>query len=428
LFGKIGQIFKILGETRRNEGSSYIINLIATNLSQVVSFATLFFLLPVLSNHLSSSDFIEFTLVQTFLSAVSLFDMGLGLGLLSEFAKKEKDSGNIIGSSLQGLFLFLLLCFIFLYLFLLYWIEAPKSLISIYLLGFVVLVLNVFISIFESYIHSNEKYFITKISRIIKNLLEFGAIMYFLENLAVASIILILLIGSTLYLSFLYLLVFKIFRITISFNIYDFLKYCKNSLWIYLMAFSGFLVLQIQLFVLKLQLDLKTFTLYIFIYKFFEVFRTFISSFNVILIPRVAGKYQALKFSEIRNLYFRSITRMIVVLVLAFFILNTFGISFFSWWSQYRKEQFLPLFVIYMIYSFFLLLDNVTVHFLTAIGSAKFPTLVSLLQGFLVLICSYNIPYKFGINGVIVASLLLLLLTSLSYNSYYLLNRRLSAV
>lgn len=340
MFGKIGQSFKFLCETRENEGSRYFLNLIATNLSQLVSFFTLFFLLPVLNNHLSSSDFIDFTLVQTFFSAVSLFDMGLGLGLISEFKKNQKDSGNIIGSSLQGLFLFLLVCFLFLYLFLLYWTEGQKSLMSVYLLGFLVLVLNVFISIFESYIHSSEKYFITKVSRIIKNIFEFGAIMYFLDYLSVASIILIYLIGSALYLIFLHFLVHKIFRNSISFSLYDFLKYCRNSFWIYLMALSGFLVLQIQLFVLKLHLDLKTITLYIFVYKFFEVFRTFISSFNVILIPRIAGKYQSFKFSEIRILYFRSIAKMIVVLVLAFLSLILLGLVSSAGGLSIEKSSF----------------------------------------------------------------------------------------
>ena len=79
------------------------------------------------------------------------------------------------------------------------------------------------------------------------------------------------------------------------------------------------------------------------------------------------------------------------------------------------------LFKLYLIFTSFIILDNVSVVFLTALKLNKVPTLVSIGQGALGILLSIILLHYIGYIGIIVGFLISFFLTNLFFNLYYLL-------
>jgi O-antigen/teichoic acid export membrane protein len=156
--------------------------------------------------------------------------------------------------------------------------------------------------------------------------------------------------------------------------------------------------------------------------RFFEIIRFAVSNFTLVLQPIIVDS-EVNNPSKVKHLYITSIVRVVLLLIGVFLIFNQWGYEIFMWWSKHRYVFDKSLFQLFLLYTILILIDNVSALFLSALKLNKTPTLISLVQGCLVVLAPVLFYETYGLFGVIAASCVALLLTNFIFNPVYLWKR-----
>jgi O-antigen/teichoic acid export membrane protein len=162
-------------------------------------------------------------------------------------------------------------------------------------------------------------------------------------------------------------------------------------------------------------------TIFLLVFKFFEIVRTAMTNFTQILFPAISHMQAKGEWNELLLTFKRVFTRVLLFSLVVFVGMLTVGEDFFRWWSRYDTPESNMLFRVYALYVFFLVIDHVAVVFLLGLKFNRLPSIVSTVQSFLAVLLTIYCIERVGLSGAVWASLLLFGATSLIFNPLYLL-------
>lgn len=109
--------------------------------------------------------------------------------------------------------------------------------------------------------------------------------------------------------------------------------------------------------------------------------------------------------------------------MILFGVLFTLGEDIFSFWTKGHFIFDSRLFYFFLLYIILILIDNVSALFLSALKLNRLTTIVSIIQGLLVLVLTTLTVGQYGLIGVVLSSILALCMTSLFFNPIYLVRK-----
>jgi O-antigen/teichoic acid export membrane protein len=183
------------------------------------------------------------------------------------------------------------------------------------------------------------------------------------------------------------------------------------------------LVFNTQIYILNKNLEVQELSKFIFFAKIFEIARTSIANFTTVLVPKIIKTEYEESTNSLIVLYKNSLKRVAVLLCLVGLFLMIFGRDLFMVWTKYQIQFDSNLFYLFLVYNILILIDNVSALYLSALKFNKLPTIVSILQGSIVVFSSFLLAGRYGIIGVIFSSIAALVLTNLFFNPFYLLKK-----
>lgn len=405
----------------------YIANVGATFMSQLFSALSVLYLTPRLFSALGQVDFALYGVILNAIVFGGIMDLGMNIGMLRRLIH-EREKTNALFSSLfiTYILFFILLCIGTLIL------QAvfPKIFSGIapgyvYVLIFLV-IQNIIAALLDVMIQSSQKIFKAKIIRIIKTIAEFCCILMSLSSGSLEQILLILVVINFLYILSLYIYAhYEIhFKLSIAdFNVQTVFSHVRYSFWYFLTTLSGVLVFNSQVFILNQFAGSALLAEFVVFTRFFEIIRTSVSNFTVVLFPTIVTQERDHDKKKVLSLFRSAFSRTAIILSIIFVILFVFGENFFVFWTKKQFNFDSKLFILFLVFTMLILLDNVSALFLSALKMNRLTTVVSLVQGLLVLLLTALTVTHYGLVGVVLSSIIALCLTSLLFNPVYLINR-----
>jgi Na+-driven multidrug efflux pump len=122
-------------------------------------------------------------------------------------------------------------------------------------------------------------------------------------------------------------------------------------------------------------------------------------------------------------MFISAFSRTTIILFVIFILLFIFGEDVFVFWTKNQVHFNSKLFILFLVFTVLILLDNVSALFLSALKMNRLTTVVSLVQGVLVLLLTALTVNHYGLVGVVLSSILALCLTSLLFNPVHLINQ-----
>lgn len=405
----------------------YLLNLGSTFLSQGTTAIVLLLLTPVLVKNLGESGFSVYGVLLNLVLVASIFDFGLNTGLVHRLIQEPHQRNVLLNAVFFFYLVILFLVFpIFYFLFRVDWVAFQGEQWRVALILASIVAQNMLAMFFEAIFQSVNKVFISKWIRVFKTVVE-AVLFYWLS--VKGSFELLLLVSAGV--NFIYILFLFIFsRRMVPFSIHW--KYfsprtlrsqLSYSFWYFQSMLATVIAYNIQILLLSHFLTPVQMTIFILVFRFFEVFRTGLTNFTFVLFPSISAM-QALKdWAGIRNQFQRVFFRIFILSLVVFAMLLWKGDELFSWWSKYNTEESKALFQVYAFYVFLLVIDHVSVVFLAALKYNRTPSIVSTIQSTASLFLTAVLLQPLGLQGAIWGSLIAFGLTSLIFNPTYLLYR-----
>jgi O-antigen/teichoic acid export membrane protein len=405
----------------------YLSNLSATFVSQAVSALSILFLTPVFLKMLGAEQFGRYGVLLNVILLSSVFDFGLNMGLLRKLIhQKEKSSWVINAMFFFFIFVFILSIPLFYFL---YRSEILKSdgrfLNTAFFTGLIV-IQNIVAVFFDIIIQSANKIFIGKLIRISKTVIEFVVLFFVAAKGSVSLLLLATAVINFFYIAALFLyskkeinykLSWSLFRIAI---LWDHIKY---SFWYFQNTLASVLVYNAQVILISSFVDSASTAKYLLVIRFFDVIRTGLANFTMVLFPSLSMLQAQANWKQLRKMFLQVLLRVTIMVLFVFSLVLTVGEKLFTTWSSYDDHVIIRLFQLYSVFLALLVIDHVPTVFLSALKFNKYPSIVGTIQGLLALfLCVYLLPV-YGIVGAIYASLIALLCTNLFFNPIYLFNK-----
>jgi O-antigen/teichoic acid export membrane protein len=195
----------------------------------------------------------------------------------------------------------------------------------------------------------------------------------------------------------------------------------RYSFWYFQSMLAAVIAYNVQIVLLAQYLSVGQMTIFLLVFKFFEVIRTAMTNFTQVLFPSISMLQAEQKWSQLLRTFRRVLLRVAGFSLLVFTILWWVGNDFFNWWSGYDTPESNTLFKVYALYVFLLVIDHVSVVFLLGLKFNRLPSIVSTIQSFLSLVATVYFIQWTGLSGAVLASLLLFATTSLIFNPLYVL-------
>lgn len=403
----------------------YLLNVGATFFSQFSNAVTLIILTPLFTHYLGLNQFGTYGVIINVIAFSVILDFGLNIGLVRSFIHKTLKIDELINS----LFIFFTsLLFLLFPLFTLFYFNYFHStsieLLQIAGLTTIIVVQNILSGYFDALIQAQNKIFISKIIRASKLLLELLIILIFIKNIQLVGIMMIMAIVNVLYLLTLFYYLRKNIHLNIRFSQFKLsilIAHFKYSFWYFASSFATVLVFNTQVLILNYFNGPVIAAKYLVVVRFFDIIRIAATNFTQVLFPKIIqveylGDWKLLK-SMLINVYKR-ITILVGIIII---FLSFFGFKLFVFWSKLDDPSLMLLFNLYLIFTAFIILDNVSVIFLSALKLNKIPTLVSIGQGALGILLSIILLHYIGYIGIIAGFLVSFILTNLFFNPFYLL-------
>jgi O-antigen/teichoic acid export membrane protein len=405
----------------------YLANVVASFLSQAVSALSVLFLTPLLLQSLGNEEFAVYGLVLNAIVWGGIMDLGMNMGMLRRLIH-EKERTTALFSSLSifyaALFFLLTIAATILH------IVFPSIFGEVKMVAIVATILlmlqNVFATMLDVMIQTSQKIFKAKIIRIIKTITEFLLIYVSLKEPSLEYILFIMVFVNFMYIIFLYLYAKK--EIDFHFDTKEFkfsviTDHLHYSLWYFLTTLSVVLVFNSQVFIMDKLSGAAALAQFIVFMRFFEIIRTSVSNFTVVLFPTIVTQEKAQDAKSLLQLLRSAYIRSGILLLLLFVFLYFTGEFIFRWWTKNRVEFDPQLFLLFLVFTTLILIDNVAAIFLSALKLNRLPTIISLVQGLLSLVLTYFSLKEYGLFGVLVSSLAALILTNLIFNPFYLIKK-----
>ena len=409
------------------EHKRYISNLGTTFISQGVTALSLLFLTPLLVARLGESEFSMYGVLLNVIVIASIFDLGLNAGLCHRLIQEPERRNLLINAVFfYSPIVFLIGIPVFFFIFYLGWvnISAPAWLLSIVIA--LAVAQNMLALQFESILQSVNKVYVAKVLRMSKTILE--AFLFYLVSYGgqFEWLLLVSVLVNFFFLLFLYLFAKKqlFFKISLSlFNWVALRSQLKYSFWYFQSMLASVVTYNVQIVVMSHYLSSTQMAIFLMVFRFYEVLRLGMTNFAQVLFPSISalqakGEW-ALLTKKFKEVWVRVFVLSLVVLVL----LIMWGNRVFIWWSGYDSPEGNTLFLSYALYLFLLVVDHVSVIFLLGLRFTKIPAIVSTIQSLLSVVVTIYFIKIWGLPGVVWASLLLFVLTTLVFNPVYLLQK-----
>ena len=409
------------------EHKRYISNLGTTFISQGVTALSLLFLTPLLVARLGESEFSMYGVLLNVIVIASIFDLGLNAGLCHRLIQEPERRNLLINAVFfYSPIVFLIGIPVFFFIFYLGWvnISAPAWLLSIVIA--LAVAQNMLALQFESILQSVNKVYVAKLLRMSKTILE--AFLFYLVSYRgqFEWLLLVSVLVNFFFLLFLYLFAKKqlVFKISLSlFNWVALRSQLKYSFWYFQSMLASVVTYNVQIVVMSHYLSSTQMAIFLMVFRFYEVLRLGMTNFAQVLFPSISalqakGEW-ALLTKKFKEVWVRVFVLSLVVLVL----LIMWGNRVFIWWSGYDSPEGNTLFLSYALYLFLLVVDHVSVIFLLGLRFTKIPAIVSTIQSLLSVVVTIYFIKIWGLPGVVWASLLLFVLTTLVFNPIYLLQK-----
>jgi O-antigen/teichoic acid export membrane protein len=357
----------------------------------------------------------------------TVFDFGFNIGFLKRLIEKEIDA-LVLLNTLFFFFIGMLLLYIplFYILYSLGFVKVDSGIPFFACITSLLIIQNILALLFDVILQSVNKIFLGRMIRISKLALDFLLILL-LSNKGSVPILLI----AAAVVNFLYLITLMIFarkelfyQFSIRlFNIGVLLHHFIYSFWYFLNSIAVVLVFNSQLIMMNMIAGSTSVAKYLMITKFYDIMRIGLTNFTVVLFPTLATIQAEGDWARIRQMFFSSMKRILILGVFIFLVVWVVGKPFFLKWSKFDDAEMSLLFIIFAVFILFIVIDNVSATFLAALRENKVPTIVSLFQGLLGLLLGYILLLKMGVAGLALASLIALLSTNLWFNPVFLLKQ-----
>jgi O-antigen/teichoic acid export membrane protein len=412
-------------KTSIQNNKRYFLNVGATFFSQFANAITLIVLTPLLTIHLGLNNFGTYGVVINVIAFSVILDFGLNIGLVRSFIHKSTKINDLLNS----IFIFFLTLFIFLIPFYIifyynYFHTNSFELFEIAGLTSIIVVQNILSGYFDALIQAQNKIYISKIIRASKLLLELSIIFIFLENINLINLLIIMLCVNLLYLFTLYFYLKKSINLTINFKDFKFsivLEHFKYSFWYFISSLATVLVFNTQILILNYYNGPVIAAKYLVMVRFFDIIRIASTNFTQVLFPKIIEVEVLNDWYQLKRMLISVYSRITIFTGVIFILFYVFGYRLFVFWSGLSDPSLIVLFQLFLIFTILVILDNVSVIFLSALKLNKVPTLVSILQGILGVFLSILLLKSMGYIGILIGFLVSFILTNLFFNPYYLI-------
>jgi len=407
--------------------SRYLLNLGSTFGSQAVTAISILVLTPLLVQRLGEGAYSTYGVLLNLILVASIFDFGLNTGLVHRLIHEPAQRNSLLNAVFFFYFLILVLAAPVLYLlFTAGWVVADgqQGLLAILLGGLVVQ--NMLSSFVDAIFQSINKVYLSKWVRIGRTVLEAG-LLYVLSGEGSVS----LLLATSFVVNILFILVLlRVASSEVSFSIHwryfnwsTLRSQLTYSFWYFQSMLATVIAYNIQILLLQHYLTAAQLTIFLLVFRFFEVFRTGLTNFTAVLFPSISAMQAANNWIGLRQQFQAVFIRVLGLSLVAFGLLGWNGGELFSWWSHYNTAESIAVFKVYALYVFLLVIDHVSVVFLAALKYNRAPSIVSTIQSTASLVLTGFLIAKWGLSGAVWASLLAFATTSLIFNPAYLLYR-----
>jgi len=404
----------------------YLANIAATFGAQFVTALSVLILMPRLLDALGEEQFAVYGIILNAIIFGGMFDFGMSVGLLRRLIHENNQAGKLI----TLVFTFYMLTFIIgtPVLLLLHSVTdkfmSGLTLFQVVLMTILILQ-NILATLFDIVIQSTQKIFKAKMIRMVKILAELISILLVLEQGNLNGVLLCMVVFNLVYVLLLRHQSMEIVgkdQPLFSLNFTLLKEHLNYSLWYFLAALSTILVFNSQLFVLDIMAGPHVVAQFVLFNRFFEIIRFAVSNFTVVLQPAIVDS-EVNSPEKVKHLYKTAVLRVFLLLTGVFLIFNQWGYDIFMWWSKNKYPFDKSLFQLFLFYTILILIDNVSALFLSALKLNKTTTIISLVQGALVVMAPVFFFSTHGLFGVIAASCAALLLTNFIFNPVYLWRR-----
>ena len=402
-------------------------NVAATFLSQAFSALSVILLTPMLLKALGSADFGVYGLILNAIVWGGIMDLGMNMGMLRRMIHEKERTASLF-STLAVFYggCLLLFCIAVMLLYLLHPTVFSGVTPAQAIMTILIMVQNVFATLLDVMIQSTQKIFKAKIIRIVKTIAEFSGILLVLQHHSLDNILQVMAMVNFLYILALLLFTRKEISFDFSWSAFRWsvlFDHGRYSIWYFLTTLSAVLVFNTQVFLIDRTVGAAMLAQYIVFMRFFEIIRTSVSNFTVVLFPTIVAREKTNDLQQLRELLKMAFVRTGLLLVLLFIMLVLAGQPLFQWWTKGQVPFDRELFLYFLLFTLLILVDNVSAIFLGALKLNRIPTILALLQGLLALGFTYMAVPLMGLQGAILSSLVALLLTNLIFNPLYLIKQ-----
>ncbi len=405
----------------------YLLNLGSTFFSQGTTAIVLLLLTPVLVKNLGESGFSIYGVLLNLVLVASVFDFGLNTGLVHRLIQEPHYRTGLLNAVFFFYLIILFLVFPVIYfLFRVDWVAFQGGHWRVALILASIVSQNMLAMFFEAIFQSVNKVFISKWIRVIRTVVE-AVLFYWLSYKGSFELLLVV----SVVINFIYILFLFIFsRRMVPYSIHW--KYfspktlrsqLSYSFWYFQSMLATVIAYNIQILLLSHFLTPLQMTIFLLVFRFFEVFRTGLTNFTFVLFPSISAMQAQKDWAGIRNQFQLVLVRVFLLSTLVFTFMVWKGGELFSWWSKYNTAESKSLFQVYAFYVFLLVIDHVSVVFLSALKYNRTPSIVSTIQSTASLFLTAVLLQPLGLQGAIWGSLIAFGLTSLIFNPTYLLYR-----
>lgn len=405
----------------------YLLNLGSTFASQGTTALVLLLLTPVLVQNLGEAGFSTYGVLLNLVLVASIFDFGLNTGLVHRLIQ-EPQHRNLL---LNAVFFFYLIIFFLVFpivytLFRTDWVSFQGEQWRVAFILASIVAQNMLAMFFEAIFQSVNKIFLSKWIRVLRTLIE-ASLLYWVSKQGSVELLLLTSMGvNFLFLVALFILASYQTHFTLRwqyFKVKTLWSQLHYSFWYFQSMLATVIAYNVQILLLHHFLTPVQMTIFLLVFRFFEVFRTGLTNFTFVLFPSISAMQAQKDWVGVRAQFQRVFLRVFFLSALVFAFMLWKGDELFSWWSKYDTLESRGLFQVYAFYVFLLVIDHVSVVFLSALKYNRIPSIVSTIQSAASLLLTAILLKPLGLQGAIWGSLLAFGLTSLIFNPAYLVFR-----
>lgn len=403
---------------------SYLINLASTLASQGSTALAIILLTPELSRQLGDTKFSLYGVLLNLVVVASVLDCSLNTTLVRRLIFYPARTSETINTVFNFFLLVLFFSLPFYYIaFTLNWVHITESKVLMALLVALVVTQNMLAVMFESVMQSVDQWRDAKLIRVIRTILETILLYWVISYQKIEYLFLVTTSVNILYLLCLYLFARKHVAFMLTFGGLKrkvLMVQLKDSFWYFQNTVASVITFNFQIIMMSHLLTAAQMTIYLLVFRFFEILRTGLTNFAMLLFPSITTRQKHGDWLGLKTYYKKALAGVSILVGLVMGLVLLFGDKLFIYWSNQDSYTALTLFMIYGIYVALLVIDHVSVVFLGALKFNRNTSVMSSIQSCLLIIFTYIFIKEFGVLGAAIASISAFVFTSMWYNPFHL--------